>query len=283
MKKNPPDYEIILLGTAQDAGVPQAGCSCQNCLQAYRDASRRPWIACLGIIDHRTTVVWMVDATPDFPSQLHLLSNVAPNYRLGGIFLTHAHMGHYLGLAHLGREAMNTAHLPIFGTASLGSFLSANAPWRQLVEIGNIDFHTLQPGEPVVLAQGLIIRGEQVPHRGEYSDTLAYRIEGPQRASLYCPDIDYWEETDLERLLADIDLAFVDGTFFDDSELPADRIKQVPHPRVRQSIARFSRYPAKVIFIHLNHTNPLWNDGAEKRWLEEQGGQVGETGARWEL
>ena len=49
----------------------------------------------------------MIDATPDFAEHLHLLTN--NNERaLKGIFITHAHIGHYTGLMHLGREVMGS-------------------------------------------------------------------------------------------------------------------------------------------------------------------------------
>src|SRR5947209_14989246 len=88
-----------VLGIAQDGGYPQAGCERPDCAAAWNHAKLRQRVASLAIVDgeHR----WLIDATPDFASQLHSAGG-----RLDGILLTHAHIGHYLGLAQLGREAM---------------------------------------------------------------------------------------------------------------------------------------------------------------------------------
>ncbi|MCK4571227.1 pyrroloquinoline quinone biosynthesis protein PqqB, partial [Candidatus Bipolaricaulota bacterium] len=100
--------EAIVLGTAQDGGIPHFGCDCSHCRAAWNDDSKRRLVASLGIIDHGAKAYWLVDASPDIREQLHLLVSSYPSYRLAGVLLTHAHIGHYLGLAFLGRESLNT-------------------------------------------------------------------------------------------------------------------------------------------------------------------------------
>lgn len=78
----------------------------------------------------------------------------------------------------------------------------------------------------------------------------------------FLPDIDAWDGWDrrLEEVVADVDAAWIDGTFWDDAELGRD-MREVPHPRVRATLDRISRWPAaeraKIRFTHLNHTNPV--------------------------
>lgn len=277
--------EMILSGNAQDGGVPQAGCSCPNCTRALQYANERKLIASLAVIDRAAQKVWMIDATPDFREQLYLMKLAAPDCKLDGILITHAHMGHYSGLIHLGREAMNTAHLPLYGTAMFNNFVSVNAPWRQLVDIGNVELRTLIDGQPLSLSPELSITPIAVPHRGEFSDTIGLIIQGPQLRAFYCPDIDNWHDCDFDArdFMAQQDLAIVDGTFFDEGELPAGRMQSVPHPLVKNSAAFFKGIPAKLFFTHLNHTNPLWHDSPERNWLRENGLNVAEQGQRWEL
>jgi len=42
---------------------------------------------------------------------------------LTGVFLTHAHIGHYLGLAFFGFEAISTKDLPVYCTPRMAAFL----------------------------------------------------------------------------------------------------------------------------------------------------------------
>jgi pyrroloquinoline quinone biosynthesis protein B len=97
--------EAILLGTAQDGGVPQAGCHCALCTQPRTDPALRQWVACLGLVDHAARQCWLIDTTPDSREQLSALHSLAPDCPLAGILLTHTPVGHYTGLIHLGREA----------------------------------------------------------------------------------------------------------------------------------------------------------------------------------
>ncbi len=277
--------EAKLLGAAQDGGVPQAGCDCENCSRAHADPTKRRFVSSLGLLDRGHQSFWLIDATPDFREQLYLLQSHAPDSRMQGIFLTHAHMGHYGGLLHLGREAMNPRQLPVYGTPAMGDFLRANAPWSQLIEIGNIEFQAVAANAPVNLTPNLTVTPIPVPHRGEYSDTVAYLIQGPGKRLFYCPDIDNWQEVsfDIKDFLQEVDLALVDGTFFAAGELPKRDMGEVPHPLVRDSAALFQGVEADLHFIHLNHTNPLWQNGPERKWLEENGFAIGEQGQRWVL
>ena len=59
---------------------------------------------------------YLFDATPDIREQLYELHQSAPDgeYVLDGVFLTHAHMGHYTGLMHFGRESAGTHGVPVY-------------------------------------------------------------------------------------------------------------------------------------------------------------------------
>ncbi len=283
--------EAILLGAAQDAGLPQAGCDCPRCQAAHQDPSRRRAVACLGLVDRQAGRSWLVDATPDFREQLHALRQAAPGCPLAGILLTHAHMGHYTGLIHLGREAWNTQELPLFASPAMCRFLRTHAPWSQLVDLGNVRLHPLTPDRPFALSPRLQAIPIPVPHRNEWSDTLAFLVEGPARRLFYCPDIDGWQawERDLGTFLGEADVALLDGTFFGPRELPGRDLAEIPHPLAQETARRVRdardgrRVGCQVKLIHLNHTNPLWDPGPEREWLAEQGVGVGKEGERWRL
>src|SRR5262245_13693067 len=65
----------VVLGIAQDGGYPQAGTKESA---AWGDPALRRLVACLGIVDPKTGERYLVEATPDFPEQLHRLDALAP-------------------------------------------------------------------------------------------------------------------------------------------------------------------------------------------------------------
>jgi pyrroloquinoline quinone biosynthesis protein B len=277
--------EAILLGTAQDGGIPQAGCYCARCSLARAEPEQRQWVSCLALVDHEAGQSWLLDATPDLREQVHVLHELAPDCTLAGIALTHAHMGHCTGLMHLGREAWNTQDLPVYASRRMADFLRENAPWSQLVELNNIELRMFTPECAVQLSSNLSLTPWVVPHRDEFSDTLAFVVRGPARQLFYCPDIDAWDNWDLDvrSFVIEMDVALLDGTFFSSAELPGRDLGEIPHPLVTDSVERLAGVDCDVRFIHLNHSNPLHTPGPEWDWLTAQGFGVGAFGARWQL
>jgi len=277
--------EAILLGTAQDGGVPQAGCTCDHCREARADPALRQWTACLGLVDRAAGQSWLIDATPDYREQLHALQERAPGCLLAGIALTHAHVGHYAGLIHLGREAANTQGLPVYASARMAGFLRENAPWSQLVALGNVDLRVLTPDEEVQLSPRLWLTPLVVPHRDEFSDTMAYRVRGTRRRLFYCPDIDGWDRWAryLRQVVGGVDVALLDGTFYSADELPGRDVAEIPHPLATDTAGRLAGMDCAAYLIHLNHSNPLQRPGPEREWLAERGIGAGVTGMRWRL
>jgi pyrroloquinoline quinone biosynthesis protein B len=282
---------VIVLGTAQDGGYPQAGCAKACCERAWADPAARRFVASLGLVDSATGARWVFDATPDFRDQLRLLDSAHPvDARppgLSGIFLTHAHVGHYTGLMMLGREAIGASRVPVHALPRMRSFLEANGPWDQLVRLGNVVLEPLEEGGVTRLTDAISVTTLVVPHRDEYSETAAFVISGPTRSVLFVPDIDKWEtwETSIEDLVRQVDVAYVDGTFFENGEIPGRDMSEIPHPFIEESMARFASLPAeeraKVRFIHLNHTNPaLQPDSPARRRIEAAGFRVAEQGER---
>jgi pyrroloquinoline quinone biosynthesis protein B len=292
-----PPY-ILVLGTAQDGGLPQIGGQGAEDLAARRDPARRRLVASLLVADPASGKRWLIDATPDLREQVEraeghpgALAGSGPRPPLfDGIFLTHAHMGHYLGLAQLGREAYGARGVPLWGSAQMIDFLGRNAPWDQLVKLGNVKLEGFAAGRSVTLAPQLTITPLAVPHRAEYTDTHGFIVRGPRRALLYLPDIDKWErwETAIENVLRQVDVALLDGTFFADGEIPGRSMAEIPHPFIAESLARFAPLPEserrKIVFIHLNHTNPAADPAsAERRRIEAAGMRVAVEGERIEL
>lgn len=273
---------VIVVGVAQDGGYPQAGCR-KSCCEAVRrgEASRRQ-VSGLALLDPASGAYWLFDATPDIGGQMRMVEDRLMRTGLlpAGIFLTHAHMGHYTGLMHLGREAMGAKAVPVHAMPRMCAFLEGNGPWGQLVSLGNIALRTLRADSVVDLGNGVRVTPFRVPHRDEYSETVGYRIEGPSKRILYIPDIDKWSrwDRDIRSLLTDCDMAFLDGTFFDGAELPGRDMREIPHPSVTESMELFEKLPdslrSKVCFIHFNHTNPLLRPGSDA-WRRVRSGGYG--------
>ena len=283
---------LIVLGIAQDGGVPQAGTKAHP---GWEKPAARRRVASLGIVEPGSGR-WMIDATPDFREQLHALDRVAPAGAppgLSGIFLTHAHIGHYTGLMFLGHESLGARKVPVYAMPRMAEFLRSNGPWDQLVRYENIVLEPLSDGQPVRLGNGLTVTPFLVPHRQEYSEVVGYRIDGPRHSVLFIPDIDRWEEWDargtrLEDALARVTRAYLDGTFYANGEIPGRDMSGFPHPFIVHTMERLGSLPAaeraKVRFIHLNHTNPALNAGSEaRRAIEARGFRVAEELERVEL
>ena len=294
---------LVVLGTVQDGGLPHAACHGPHCEAARNDPSRRRFVASLGIVLPETRKLYLVDATPDVVAQLALLSRyrepelppggTVDRSPLDGVFLTHAHMGHYLGLAHFGFEAVHTRELHTWGTSRMLAFLRGNGPWDQLVAKENLELREMPvrdgpdlDGSPdfwVELGEGVAVAALPVPHRDEYSDTVAYLVRGPRRTVLYVPDTDGWGAwpRPLPEVLRDggVDVALLDGTFFSMDELPGRDINQVRHPLMRQTMDLLEESvragEVEVAFTHLNHSNPALDpDGPERREIERRGFRV---------
>ena len=281
---------VVVLGVGQDGGFPQAG---TKEAQPWEDHQRRRLPVALGIVDPISGERWMVEATPAFPEQLQALDRIAPVDGipgLSGILLTHAHVGHYTGLIHLGREIIGARGVPVYAMPRMEQFLRENGPWDQLVALENIELRPLAAGTPTRLNQRIQVTPLLVPHRDEYSETVGFRITGPLRSVLFLPDIDKWEAWDasgtrIEDVLATVDAAYLDATFFGDGEIPGRAMSEIPHPFVEESLARFGPLPLserqKVRFIHLNRTNPVgWPGTPEWNRVVDTGMRIALQGER---
>ncbi|WP_218921443.1 MBL fold metallo-hydrolase [Haliscomenobacter hydrossis] len=277
---------LLILGTIQDAGSPHAGCTKDCCKTLFKHPDPARMVVALGLIDPENRLNWLFEATPDLPRQMKILKEHSPfrsEETPNGIFLTHAHIGHYSGLMYLGRESMNAKATPVYAMPRMREFLETNGPWSQLLSLKNIALHPLQDQESVQLSSQLSVTPLKVPHRDEFSETVGFRIQGPNKSAIFIPDIDKWERwsTDIVAEIKKVDYAFLDATFYDNAELNYRNMAEIPHPFVVESMERFKALPLeekkKIYFIHLNHTNPLLNSKSPQlKALRKNGFQVAE-------
>jgi len=278
---------VVVLGIAQDGGAPHANCQ-KLCCKDLWESGEKEKVSCIGIVDPRSEKSWLIDATPDFPEQ-HKIVTKNHQTDLAGIFLTHAHMGHYTGLLHLGREVMGAKNMPVFAMPKMKTFLESNGPWDQLVTLSNIQFQSIKNDKEIQLADGLIIEPFLVPHRDEYSETVGYKIMGPNASVLYIPDIDKldkWDQ-DIFDVIQHVDIVLIDGTFFSQDEIPHRDMSEIPHPFIVESMERLYNLNTpnrnKVHFIHFNHSNPAIRDGAAANQIRSNRFNVAREGMNFDL
>ena len=258
---------ITVLGIAQDAGYPQIDCEKSCCSAFYNGEESKKMVSCLGLVDVEANKKWLFDATPDMPEQIQMLKtkHLDNNKVIDGIFLTHAHIGHYTGLMHLGFEALGGDNIPVYAMPRMKHFLETNGPWSQLVSFNNIDLRLLRNDSAVTVSHSLKVIPLQVPHRDEFSETVGYKVIGPNKSALFIPDIDKWHlwRDDIVAQVKRVDYAFVDASFFRDGELKRDMSK-IPHPFTTETTSLFQNESLetknKIYFIHFNHTNPTIKD-----------------------
>jgi len=284
---------LVVLGTTQDAGSPQITCKKACCEGLFESPNPKRKVVSLGLIDISTNKTYLFEATPDIGSQIKKLTKLeqnSGNEMVDGIFLTHAHIGHYTGLMYLGKEAMDAKSTPVYAMPRMRTFLENNGPWSQLLLQENISIHPLQAEATVRLSDKLNVTPFAVPHRDEFSETVGYKIQGPNKIALFIPDIDKWEkwEKDIVAEIEKVDYAFLDATFFDGEELNNRDISQIPHPFIMESFRHFKSMSAankrKVIFIHFNHTNPVLDSTSEAyKMVLQKGFRIARMNEQFEL
>ena len=283
------DPFIVILGTTQDAGYPQIGCY-KECCKKYRDKKvARQKVSCLALFDPGTNQKWIFDATPDLTEQLHATDKLQKG-NLSGIFLTHAHIGHYTGLIYLGREALDAKQVPVYAMPRMIDYLKTNGPWNQLVSLNNIVLKKLKADSVIKLTDKISVTPLLVPHRDEFSETVGYTIKAENKSVLFIPDIDKWQkwEGDVKLMVNKHDYLFFDGTFYKEGEVPGRNMSEIPHPFVQESVQLFKDLPLtekqKIWYIHFNHTNPIIDkSSSEYKEVKSKGFNVAFEGLKISL
>ena len=279
--------EVVLLGVAQDGGRPQPGCAKPCCIGLSSNDISYP--TSLGVIE--SDQIHLIDVTRHLANQLQYLGNRIPNY----VWLTHAHFGHVDGLGLFGRETMNAKGIPLYASKKMQQLITDTPQWRIMVEQGVFVPREMSNNNKVEFGE-LTIEPILVPHRDELSDMHAFVISSSQNKLLYLPDHDTWEETlsmynchDIRQWLKElaIDIALIDGTFWSEDELQSRNQEKVPHPPIKQTIEMLGykqQGDPEIYFIHLNHTNPVYDQWSEQHaQVIEMGWKIGKQGMKINL
>lgn len=280
--------EVTLLGVAQDGGRPQAGCTLACCQGLSAEQASFP--VALGITDGSSN--HLIEATRFLGQQLSIWGQS----EVDNVLLTHAHFGHVDGLGLFGKETMNAKGVGLHISSEMEHLVDRTPQWALMVDQGVFSPQAFHDGDALQLSPHVTIQPIRVPHRDELSDMHAFVVRGPNRSLLFLPDHDTWEET-LGRHNATsirswlrslrVDIALIDGTFWSSDELAGRNQENVPHPPVSKTLEMLgSRKEGdpEFLFIHLNHTNPLYGAGSEAtQLLQTSGWGIARQGQRFEL
>lgn len=275
------DVVVKVLGSAQDAGFPHINCDCANCHLARQQPKIKRNASSLAIVLPGKQRWHLIDATPNIPEQIEALKGSFPGLGLmRSVLLSHAHMGHYTGLMFLGREGMATKEMPVFAGTGMATVLAQHVPWKQLVNLRNIQVSPMMSNVNFELDEGVKVLPISVPHRNEYSETFGFIINGPNKRLLYIPDIDRWGGWDqnLMDMVSTVDYCLLDGTFYSTDELTATgrNYGEIPHPLITNTMNLLGEVvrhaDIKVYFTHFNHSNPVVNPTRSERYLVEERG-----------
>ena len=279
------NYTIKILGVIQDGGMPHLGNN-KTCCENIKE---NKYVTSIMLMNNENNETYLFDASPDINKQLNFMGDRIKK-DLKGIFLTHAHIGHYTGLMYFGREALNSKLVNVYAMPRMKKFLEDNGPWSQLVSLQNILIKELSNESKISIDSNVIVQPVEVPHRAEFSETVGYKIYGPNKTALFIPDIDkwyLWEKSIIDEI-KQVDYAIIDATFFDSKEVNYRDISEIPHPFVTESMDLFDsidfKEKNKIYFIHLNHTNPLINKESDQyKLVRSKGYNVAEEGMKLKL
>ena len=210
---------------------------------------------------------------------------------LESLWLTHAHFGHVDGLGLFGKETMASRDIDLHVSDEMFHLIEETPQWAIMLKQGVFSDSVFQNGQNISLNGQLSITPIKVPHRDELSDMHAFLICGPKKRLLFLPDHDSWQQTlefhhqpDIRSWLShlQVDIALLDGTFWSMDELGGRSQENVPHPPVKQTLQLLGERKVgdpEIIFIHLNHTNPLYDENSPAyEEVIDNGWQVGVQG-----
>ncbi len=278
-------YSLKILGVVQDGGLPHLGSNKLCC----ENIEQKRHVTSIMLINNENNESYLFDASPDINEQLNFMGDRIKK-DLKGVFLTHAHIGHYTGLMYFGREALNSKSINVYAMPRMKKFLEQNGPWSQLVSLQNILITELNNNLKLSVDPNIIIQPIEVPHRAEFSETVGYKIYGPNKTALFIPDIDkwyLWEKSIIDEI-KQVDYALIDATFYDSEEVNYRDVSEIPHPFVVESMELFDliedEEKNKIFFIHLNHTNPLLDKNSDQyKFVKVKGYNIAEEGMELKL
>jgi pyrroloquinoline quinone biosynthesis protein B len=273
---------VTVLGSGSNGGIPQWDCCCLNCTLAREKPFMKKTRSSITVsLDGGQQV--LIDASPDLKMQLETSgfipkANEATSYRqsrIEAVLLTHGHGDHTIGIAEF--STGKGFDIPVYGPKDLISFLfGSHEKSNYFGELGRLSRNYVNPrhlkeDETLELLNGLKITGFKVDHTDQLEDgtffpssTFGYEIEDDGKKFVYTPDLGKLTDNLLDRI-SGAELFMLDATFWWNDEL--SRISginktshELGHIPVEESMRMLENLDIdRVMYTHLNHTNPLFN------------------------
>lgn len=271
---------VRVLGSAAGGGVPQWNCACANCSAARRGEQPRRLQSSVAIGDGER---WMLlNCSPDVAAQIEAFPPLQPRQKratpIAGMLITDANVDHLGGLAVLRQSGLH--RFIVRSTQAVREIATeqpAFAPFAQPPHAW-LDVPLHAPCAPVwdgdFIAGAVDVRAIPVPgltpgYAGRstaFGAVAAFEIRdcASGKTLLFAPvfaAIDRALEAAIERA----DVAFLDGSFFSDDELPREQLmdktaRHLGHQPVGGAdgtLARLNGSARRTIFTHLNNSNPM--------------------------
>ncbi len=252
---------------------------------------------------------FLLNASPEIREQIESFPPLWPRQLrhspIAGIVLTNGDLDHCLGLLSL-RESQP---LTLYATSAVrAGFTDGNVLYRTLERFeGQTTWRTLSLGvsrglgaeDSALSLTAFPVPGKRPIHlegRGPASEEdnvgLLIRDRAANRTVAYVPAAAAWTTT-LERMLAEVDVVFFDGTFWSSAELltagvgskRAEDMAHLPVGGPAGTLSHLARITAaRRVLIHINNTNPLLrNDSPERAETTAAGIEVAFDGMEMEL
>jgi pyrroloquinoline quinone biosynthesis protein B len=301
---------VRVLGTAAGGGYPQWNCACRLCRRVRSEATGlRPRLHASLALSVTSKRWYLVNATPDVRFQIESYPALHPGPSpretpVAGVFLTDAELDHTLGLLIL-REG---ASLQVYGSHAVLEALADAFPVRRiLTSYAPFSWLEVKADESLLLDGGCLRvkafragakkpRYVTSPETVESEDdwVLGYRFEDPasRGALVYAPGVEQWTAA-LAAELEGADVVFLDGTFWAEDEiaemgvgnLTARQMGHLPIGGPEGSAQHLRSLPVRrKVYVHINNTNPVLDEGSEeRRRLETWGIEIGFDGMELEV
>jgi pyrroloquinoline quinone biosynthesis protein B len=244
----------------------------------------------------------LLNASPDLREQFARCDALAPtgvrSSPLRAVIVTSAEVDHVAGLLTL-REKSPFA---LYATAQTHAVLNSNSIFNALdpafveravmsldqpfTPLSRLEFRAFAvPGKDALYLEGpspnLAAMGEQ---------TVGLRISADERVFYFipgCAQLPDW----LVKKLSDADIVFFDGTVWEDDDMArsgagqktGSRMGHLPIAGAEGSLARLSSLRARLVYTHINNTNPILSDGPIRERVIQAGWEIAFDGMEIEL
>ncbi|MEV6903216.1 pyrroloquinoline quinone biosynthesis protein PqqB [Amycolatopsis sp. NPDC051372] len=294
---------LRVLGSAAGGGSPQWNCGCPVCT-AVRSGTGFARTQSSVAVSAEGRSWFLINASPDVRTQIEAFPGLRPHdgdrtSPLQAVLLTDAELDHTLGLLLL-REARG---LRLHATPAVHKTLRHGSGLLRTLELYcPVEWRAVVPGADVPLADGLSCRAFDVPTTkrdrfgpgADHGRVVGYRLTDDRSEGrlVYLPGMQALTP-ELCAEIAGCECLLIDGTCWRDDELvrlglAGKTSREMGHLPVDGPDGTLARLPSlnvgRVIFVHMNNTNPiLLEDTAERHLVEAAGMEVAVDGLEVEV